>query len=559
MTNNQIEEQISYLGKLMALHQHPEPAVKTVANSAFQIDRLKVQLNTLPHNHINSTIGIGKGTSLKIIELLTSGTLTALEELKAITPEGVQELLLIRGLGPKKVFSLWKENNITNPIELVTACNENRLIHLRGFTEKTQETILQATNFYLQSMGKVLYADATVIHKQILENLIEIFGTENIFTTGNYRRQETIIESFEFVINTPLELLIDPIEAHNAFTEMSITHDEVHAQFGTHTCILYPCEANNVMEQLFFSTGPVEFVNNFTELYPDVDYAISNQENDQLVFAQAGITYIPPYLRNANTHLGSNNTYNTITLSDIKGIIHNHSTYSDGAHTLEQMALACIKLKKEYLVISDHSQYASYAGGLDYEKILKQHAEIDSLNSKLAPFKIFKSIECDILPNGELDYTPEILGSFDIIIASIHSVFNMSEAQAMDRLLKAISNPYTSIIGHPTGRLLLGRTGYPVDMLQLIDWCAQYNVVVELNAHPRRLDIDWQYLPYAIEKNVLISINPDAHSMNGIMDIQYGVLAAQKGNIEARHNLSSYNLTQFQQFIEQQQAKRPRI
>ena len=234
---------------------------------------------------------------------------------------------------------------------------------------------------------------------------------------------------------------------------------------------------------------------------------------------------------------------------DIKGIVHSHSNWSDGLHTVEEMAKSCIDQGFEYLVISDHSKSAFYANGLSEERIREQHLYIDELNAKFAPFHIFKSIECDILNDGRLDYTDKILSTFDLVITSVHSNLKMSPEKAMSRLLGAIQNPYTRILGHPTGRLLLSRAGYPVDHQVLIDACAEYGVVIELNAHPRRLDMDWRWIPYALEKNVLISIDPDAHTIDGYHDIHYGVLAAQKGGLTADRNLSSFSLQQMREFV----------
>jgi len=213
------------------------------------------------------------------------------------------------------------------------------------------------------------------------------------------------------------------------------------------------------------------------------------------------------------------------------------------------MARACIEKGYEYLVISDHSKSAFYANGLQEDRIREQHKLIDELNEKYAPFKIFKSIESDILNDGSLDYPDEILKSFDLVIASVHSNLKMTEEKAMSRLLKAIENPYTTILGHMTGRLLLSRNGYPVNISALIAACKQHNVVIELNAHPRRLDLDWHFIPQAIEQGLLISIDPDAHSIDGYRDVRYGVLAAQKGALTKENNLSSFTRDEFEKFL----------
>lgn len=220
------------------------------------------------------------------------------------------------------------------------------------------------------------------------------------------------------------------------------------------------------------------------------------------------------------------------------------------------MAAAAIEKGYEYLVISDHSKTAFYAKGLYEDRVLAQHQQIDELNTQFAPFKIFKSIESDILNDGSLDYDNSILNRFDVIIASIHSNLKMTEEKAMMRLINAIENPFTSILGHMTGRLLLSRNGYPVNHQKIIDACAANNVVIEINAHPRRLDIDWRWVRAALDKNVLLSINPDAHSIDGYNDCRYGVLAAQKGGLSAAQNLSSFSLQQFETFVSEQKKKR---
>ncbi len=236
-------------------------------------------------------------------------------------------------------------------------------------------------------------------------------------------------------------------------------------------------------------------------------------------------------------------------MDDIKGIIHSHSNWSDGSNTIEEMAKNAIAKGFEYLVISDHSKSAFYANGLQIERIKEQHHYIDELNTQLAPFKIFKSIESDILNDGSLDYGNEILATFDLVIASVHSNLKMSEEKAMQRLIKAIENPYTTILGHMTGRLLLSRKGYPVDHKRIVDACVANHVVIEINANPSRLDIDWRHMDYALEQNVLLSINPDAHSPEGFDDIRYGVSVAQKALLAKEQNLSSFGLQELETYL----------
>jgi DNA polymerase (family 10) len=278
----------------------------------------------------------------------------------------------------------------------------------------------------------------------------------------------------------------------------------------------------------------------------------TNFISEEEIFKQAGLAFIEPPYRDIAIDESYYNKYIPLQKANpqnIKGIIHSHSKWSDGSQTIEEMAKAAIEMGLSYLVISDHSKTATYAGGLTEERIVAQHKEIDQLNKKLTPFKIFKSIECDILGNGQLDYDDDVLSSFDLVIASIHSTLKMSEEKAMQRLMTAIENPFTIILGHMTGRLLLSRNGYPVDHKKIIDACAANQVVIELNAHPRRLDIDWRWIPYALENEVLISINPDAHSVEGFHDIRYGCIAAGKALLPASSNLSSFTLPEFEQWL----------
>jgi DNA polymerase (family 10) len=271
------------------------------------------------------------------------------------------------------------------------------------------------------------------------------------------------------------------------------------------------------------------------------------------------LSYIPAALRETKSFLekAKNNSFeNLIKPNEIRGLIHSHSNWSDGANTIEQMAEELIKLGFEYLVISDHSKAAYYANGLTEQRIKEQHTYIDELNRKLDPFKIYKSIECDILGDGTLDYSNKVLATFDLVIASIHSNLDMDEEKAMKRLLGAITSPYVTILGHMTGRRLLKRKGYPVDHKTIIDACADNNVVIEINSSPQRLDIDWRWIEYALDKGLLLSINPDAHSLDDFRYIKYGALVGQKGGLTKEQNLSSFSKDQFENFLTETKKKK---
>lgn len=556
MTNSEIGDHFSLLSKLMDIHGENSFKTKAYGSAAFNIERLPKQITDMDDAELFSIRGIGEAIGKKIRELIATGKLHLLDEIIENTPPGIIEMLDIKGLGPKKIAIIWKDLGVESVGELEYACNENRLVTLKGFGQKTQESILQNIAYIRQNAGFRLWADAMKQATVLTGHLKKTFTDADFLLTGSIRRQVEVIETIELVSDiestTLLKLLksspnVTVTEEHPDYITMSLQ--------GYPTIKIYLADKEQLLKTQFITTGSPEFMNAFTK-----DFAIpEGTTSEEELFAKNRLAYIHPAMRETPAVLAIAAKHEMpvlITPKDIKGIIHSHSTYSDGNNTLEQMAKAARDKGYEYLVISDHSQAATYANGLTPDRIAFQHREIDELNEKLAPFKIFKSIEADILGTGELDYYPILLATFDLVIASVHSNLKMSEERAMERVMKAIQNPYTSILGHPTGRLLLSRKGYPLDHKKIIDACAAHHVVIEINAHPRRLDLDWRWIAYAIEKNVLLSIDPDAHSIDGFDDVQYGVIAAQKGGLTAKHNLSSFSLKEFKAFVEQQKGKR---
>ncbi len=561
MDNSSIADQFSLLSKLMDIHGENAFKAKSYASAAFAIEKLPVALTDTPVNKLATMKGIGESTAKKIIEIIQTGELIALKEIIAKTPTGVIEMLNIKGIGPKKIATIWKEMEIESLGELLYACNENRLTLFKGFGEKTQKNVQEAIEFYFKNQGSYLYAEAEVLAIEIEKWLTGIFGASAVRITGALKRQMETITSFEMVIHCPAAMIVGQLANSKELTLAESTNDIVtYKHQGGFTLRLYACDEQFRDERLFFTSCSDTFLQTFKSNFPGVQYNGCSGKDDKEIFEQAGIDYIPPFYRedpDAIKEAQEQQLPLFIRPGDIKGIIHSHSNWSDGRDTIEEMAKACIARKLEYLVISDHSKSAFYANGLSEERIREQHRNIDELNKQLAPFKIFKSIECDILNDGALDYSDNILSTFDLVIASVHSNLKMTEEKAMQRLLTAIENPYTTILGHMTGRLLLSSKGYPGDHVKIIDACATNKVVIELNAHPRRLDMDWRYIKAATQKGVLISINPDAHAIEGYADCRYGVLAAQKAGLTARHNLSSFSLKELEQYLEQRkQAKK---
>lgn len=553
MDNYQIADSFSLLSKLMDIHGENSFKAKSYASAAFNIEKLPLQLSETPHEKIFGIKGIGESTGKKIIELLQTGELSALKEIIIKTPPGIIEMLSIKGIGPKKIAVIWKEMEIETIGELLYACQENRLKLFKGFGEKTQQSIEENIEFYLRNQGIFLYAQVEAVFPQVKNYLEKLFFPENVRATGAYKRQLLTIEELEFVINHSNEVVKQKMQSAQPPQLLEETKDHLLYKLNNGLKLRFYTGTQHRDERLFHTSGSQEFIDAFKKNFSKIDFSLNGKEDDDKhFFDQAGIHYIEPYLRESAAIIQTAKSASIPTLikaSDIKGIIHSHSNWSDGSYTLEEMAKAAIAKGLEYLVISDHSKTAFYANGLTEERIKEQHHYIDELNAKLAPFKIFKSIESDILNDGALDYSNLVLSTFDLVIASVHSNLKMTEEKAMMRLLKAIENPYTTILGHMTGRLLLSRKGYPVDHKKIIDACAANHVVIELNAHPSRLDIDWQHIDYALKKNVLISIDPDAHELKGFDDVHYGVLAAQKAMVTKEQNLSSFNLKEFESFL----------
>jgi DNA polymerase (family 10) len=525
LSNKEVSTIFKTIGGLMELHGENDFKTKSYANAAFQIGRIHEPVMELEEDDLAKRQGIGKSVAAKIVELRNSGTIAALEELMAITPPGIIEILRIKGLGGKKVGVIWRELGIETIGELLYACNENRLSKLKGFGEKTQESVIQSINYYQSNQGKFRYATIAALVDEMLATMQQQLTNGKIALCGAIRRQDNIIDVVQFIVNKSAN-----ISQHlSAFSFLEIEQQNEtliigKAQNDIHFQIIIVEDAQFYFE-LFVRTGDEDFVNG---VLPKLN-GKTQFYSEEALFEAAGESYRAPELRVAAIkQVEIDNPI--VRFEDIQGVVHNHSTWSDGKNTVAEMAEACKKNGYTYFVISDHSKTAVYAGGLTEAQIIAQQKEITALNST-AGIKIYSSIECDILNDGTLDYDDAVLKTFDLVIVSIHQNLKMDIDKATQRLLRAIENPYTTILGHMTGRLLLSRPGYPVDHKKIIDACAANDVVIEINANPYRLDIDHTYIPYAIEKGVMTSINPDAHSIEGIGDIKWGVISARKGGL----------------------------
>jgi DNA polymerase (family 10) len=436
--------------------------------------------------------------------------------------------------------------------ELLYACRENRLKLYKGFGEKTQQNLTDSIEFYMKHKESHLYAQAAPLVPVVTAFLEKQFGAERVRLTGKWVRQLEVIDHLEFVVASEPEAIIQKLTGSGTFQK---TKEEDFIEFSCEDGIalrIYPSSPEWMVARSVLLSSSPEFAARLEKTAGGAK-VLSGLSNETELFTKAGLPFVSAPRREdpdlMNQMKGPNPPGRPIELKDIKGLIHCHSTWSDGGNSPEELAQACLDRGLEYMVLSDHSQSAFYAQGLKEDRILAQHEEIDELNQKLKPFKIFKSIECDILNDGSLDYSEKILRRFDLVIASVHSNLSMNEEKAMERLLRAIENPYTTILGHMTGRLLLSRAGYPVDHERIIEACRKNKVAIELNANPHRLDIDWRHINKALEAGVYISINPDAHSIEGIDDLIYGVLQAQKTLLSPDRNLSSFSLAAFEQYL----------
>ncbi len=560
MENKAIARTLRLLSQLMELHNHNPFKIKSVANAAFKVDKLPFPIREKSLEEIAQIDGLGKSISAKVWELLQTGSMEELKQILNDTPEGIVEMLSIKGIGSKKIYVIWKDLNIESVGELYYACNENRLIEAKGFGLKTQEEIRKVIEFKMAAHGKFLYAQAEPLVNKIFEDLSvwlnQFPGEPLLGIAGDYRRCLEIVEEIDFVLGAEgPDVILAAIGSFEPLVFESFNDNVLIAltPFGLRIK-LYLVKRNDFYINWFKLTGNTDHVNQVLAKAGEGYY-----ENEEAIYAKAGLAFVAPELREGlgEVELAKNGSLPTLVeYSDLKGTLHNHSAWSDGVNTLEEMALYCRDhLQLEYLGMCDHSKSAFYANGLNEQRIYAQHKEIDALNARMAPFKIFKGIESDILYDGALDYSDEILKTFDFVVASVHSILKMTEEKATSRLITAIENPYTTILGHPTGRLLLSRTGYPVDFKKVIDACAANGVVIEINANPLRLDLDWRWHRYALEKGVLLSINPDAHRTEGFHDMRYGILTARKGGLQAKQCLNAFSLDDITTFFKDRLAK----
>ncbi|GAB3769153.1 DNA polymerase/3'-5' exonuclease PolX [Spirosoma horti] len=568
MTNSEIVDLLELTGRLMELHDRDAFKTRTFQSAAFNLDKSTADLSNLPVEELVKLPGVGKSVAQKIREIAETGHLADLDELLAQTPEGVLDMFRIKGLGVKKVRTLWQELGITNLRDLQLAGENGQIAKIKGFGASTQEKILAALEFLQEQQGKVRMDKAAMIANLLQNELSTHFDRVEI--SGQVRRKAQEVDAVQLLIQTS-----DPISAMDTLKTLpNLNQNEAESSpfawrgqltgFDVQVeLLLYPAEQMN--RQLFIHTAAdphllqagtggipllqVAYASTLSEVAHSEDVA----DTERAIYQRAGLPYIVPEMREddfAYRWASRHSNEELVTWDDLRGTLHNHSTWSDGKQSVADMAAYCRELGLSYFGIADHSKTASYAGGLDAERVHQQQREIDELNKGFSDdFRIFKGIESDILSDGSLDYDEATLATFDYVVASVHQTLTMSEEKATTRLLRAIENPYTTILGHPTGRLLLAREGYPIDHRAIIDACAEHHVIIEINASPYRLDIDWRWIDYAMQQGVKLSINPDAHDLVGLLDMHYGVAIGRKGGLTKAMTFNALTLDEMSTYL----------
>ena len=569
MDKNQVAQVLEEVATLLELKEGSNPfEVRAYENAARAVSALEGDIEQLTREgRLKGTPGLGSTMIKRIEELVNSGHMELLDELIAETPPIKLEMRRIPGIGPKKINAIYSQLHVNSIEELEQAIKEDRVAKLPGFGKKTQDNILQGLAFLAQHEGRFLYPVAEEEAERIRQVLAGIPEIVRLQLGGSLRRRRETVGDIDMVAS----VADDASEAtRRKIMDIFTSQPSVQAITGkgeTKSSVVLSSGINMDLRvvndsqfpyTLHHFTGSKEHhiplrrralgmgmtINDyglFRGKEPHLELVPCKDEAD--IYAALGMAYIEPELREDTGEIEAaiqGTLPKLVEMSDLRGVLHVHSTWSDGQNTIREMAEATMARGYQYLGITDHSKVAAYAGGLSEDALRRQGEEIDRLNEEFAGrLHILKGTECDILRDGSLDYADDVLASLDFVVASIHGQFNLSQEEQTQRMLRAISNPYVDIIGHPTGRILLGREGYTLDIEAIIDAAAEHGVCIEINAHPSRLDLDWRYLRRARDKGIKIPIDPDAHSIDGLDVIRYGINIARKGWLRASDVLNT--------------------
>ena len=525
--------------------------VRAYTNAVRALETLAAPLDEmLAAGTLTEVKGIGKSVAELVAEFAETGTARAYEELRAAVPAGLLEMLRVPGLGPRKIIAIREALGVADLDALAEAARAGQLADLKGFGKKTQENILKGIDYIRTHQGRFRADIARASADELLETLAQLPQTERVEVAGSLRRAKETVKDIDFVVSgTDADAIAAAFVGHPEVEEILAqgeTKSSVRLKNGLQAD-LRVVTAAQFPYVLHHFTGSKEHnvalraraqarglkINEYG-LYRGE--ALVECGDEAAFFAAMDLAHIPPELREGMGEIAAAEAGalpELVTAADIRGMLHVHSTYSDGADSLAAMAAAVRARGYEYLGMADHSQSAAYAGGLKPDAVKRQWEEIDRLNGEMAPFRIFKGIESDILTDGALDYDDDILAQFDYTVVSVHSQFNLDRDKMTDRIVRAIEHPAATIVGHLTGRLLLEREGYEVDIDRIVAAAAEHGVAIEINAHPARLDIDWRHVKKARDQGISIAINTDAHSIGGLDHLPYGIGIGRKGWLRA--------------------------
>ncbi|MDQ6831316.1 MAG: DNA polymerase/3'-5' exonuclease PolX [Gemmatimonadota bacterium] len=495
--------------------------------------------------------GIGPATLSVIAELVETGESQYFDRLRESIPDGLAEMLRIPGLSTAKIHSIHEQLGVSNTEDLEQAARDGRLAELKGFGPKTVERLLKGIAQMRETGGYVLFPHARIEAERLLAAVTSHPGVVRAAIAGSVRRHREIIKDIDIVAvcsDVPAAVAASFANAPGVADAIGVGSRSVSIRFVDGTLLDLHCvDPDHFGVALWRATASAAHDRAMCDRAAARGFTIADDElrdasgrviptRDELaLFAALGLPYIEPELREGLGEIEAaerNALPSLVSRADIRGVLHCHTQYSDGKATIAEMAAAAKARGWSYLGVSDHSQSAFYAGGMSPEKVREQHDEIDRVNEGLADFRVLKGIEADILADGRIDYDPELLDRFDYVIGSVHSRFGMDVTTMTDRVLRAIDDPHLTILGHPTGRLLLTRAPYAIDMHAVLERAAELDVAVELNADPHRLDLDWRLCQKAKRLGVSIEIGPDAHSTKNLDYVEIGIGIARKGWLE---------------------------
>lgn len=554
---------LEQIGDLLELHGENRFKTAAYRNAARAVTGLPVDDITplVRSGELAAMKGIGPGTLSVIEEMADTGDSSYFEQLSEDTPEGLVEMLRVPGLGTAKIHAIHEGLGIDTLHGLEEAARDGRLARLPRFGEKTAEKIRKGIAYLRETSAFVLFPQALAEARRLLDTVTQHPDVERAEIAGSVRRRCAVIRDIDIVAAcraSPEEVATAIARSPGVRDAIGVGGRSISIRFVDGTLLDLHCtQSADFPVALWRATGSAEHERELRELAASRGLTIGDDQitdaagkrlsipDEPALYSALGLPYIEPELREARGELDAAERGELpalITASDIRGVLHCHSQYSDGKATIGEMAAAARSRGWSYLGISDHSQSAFYAGGLTRDAVLEQHAEIDRVNSELDGFRVLKGIEADILADGTVDYDSELLGTFDYVIASVHSRFGMEREEMTNRVLRALDDPHVVVLGHPTGRLLLTREPYAIDVDAVLEKAMEVGVAVELNADPHRLDIDWRHCQAAKQLGCTIEIGPDAHSTGGLDNVEIGVGVARKGWLEAADVLNTMSV-----------------